>query len=324
MFSRWGEINASDNLQDGDGHCRVHHVVHAAVCDACQFRQPAWAQNSGGAGQLRYARCSARRISCLFAGARCGGASVDLSAAAPIDILALARGFPAETQRPNFGIPTALPVALPPLPGRGHASAHQTNSNPPSPVPAALFSLPHQLEANVDRVSFGGPVLAPMAFVRFCIRYPQDCKVHRMAFRPVPVTLTKARKAELVKVNRDVNRAIRPQENLNGVMAEEWLVAPREGDCNDYAVTKRHELLARGWPSRSLMLAEVVVPSGEHHLVLVVRTREDDVVLDSLSWTVRPVSQIHYQWVRAQQAKNPKFWSMINVTRATRVAMNTR
>ena len=72
------------------------------------------------------------------------------------------------------------------------------------------------------------------------------------------------------------------------------------------------------------MLAEVVVPSGEHHLVLVVRTREDDVVLDSLSWTVRPVSQIHYQWVRAQQAKNPKFWSMINVTRATRVAMNTR
>jgi predicted transglutaminase-like cysteine proteinase len=252
------------------------------------------------------------------------GASVDLSAVAPIDILALARGFPTETQWPNFGIPTALPVALPPLPGRGHASAHQTNSNPPSPVPAALFSLPRQLEANVDRVSFGGPVLAPMAFVRFCIRYPQDCKVHRMAFRPVPVTLTKTRKAELVKVNRDVNRAIRPQENLNGVMAEEWLVAPREGDCNDYAVTKRHELLARGWPSRSLLLAEVVVPSGEHHLVLVVRTREDDVVLDSLSWTIRPVSQIHYQWVRAQQAGNPKFWSTINVTRTTRVAMNTR
>jgi predicted transglutaminase-like cysteine proteinase len=251
-------------------------------------------------------------------------ASVDLSAATPIDILALARGLTTETQRPSFGMPGALPVALPPLPFRGHASAHQINSNTPSPVPAALFSLPRQLEANVDRISFNAPVLAPMAFVRFCIRYSQDCKVHRMEFRPAPVTLTKARKAELAKVNRDVNRAIRPQENVNGVMAEEWLVAPREGDCNDYAVTKRHELLARGWPSRSLLLAEVVVPSGEHHLVLVVRTREDDVVLDSLSWTVRPVSQIHYQWVRAQQAGNPKFWSSINVTRAARVAMNTR
>ena len=105
-----------------------------------------------------------------------------------------------------------------------------------------------------------------------------------MAFRPAPVTLTKARKAELAKVNREVNRAIRPQENPNGVTAEEWLVAPRDGDCNDFAVTKRHELLARGWPSRSLLLAEAVVASGEHHLVLVVRTREDDVVLDNLNW----------------------------------------
>ena len=115
-----------------------------------------------------------------------------------------------------------------------------------------------------------------------------------------------------------------PQANNNGVMQEEWLVSPREGDCNDYAVTKRHELLARGWPSRSLLLTEVVIPSGEHHLVLVVRTREDDFVLDNLNPNIRPVSQVPYQWVRAQQEKNPKFWSTINVTRASRVAMNAR
>ena len=107
-------------------------------------------------------------------------------------------------------------------------------------------------------------------------------------------------------------------------MEEEWLVAPREGDCNDYAVTKRHELLARGWPSSSLLLAEVIVPSGEHHLVLVVRTREEDVTLDSLNWNLRPVSQIPYQWVRAQQVGNPKFWSKISISRAAHVAMNAR
>ena len=148
-----------------------------------------------------------------------------------------------------------------------------------------------------------------MSFFRFCMRYPEDCKVRGVQSGEEPVTLTKERKAELAKVNRDVNRAITPHENDNGVMEEEWLVAPREGDCHDYAVTKRHELLARGWPSSSLLLAEVVVASGEHHLVLVVRTREEDVVLDNLNWNVRPVSQIHYQWVRAQQAGNPKFWS---------------
>jgi len=107
-------------------------------------------------------------------------------------------------------------------------------------------------------------------------------------------------------------------------MAEEWLVSPRAGDCNDYAVTKRHKLLACGWPSRSLLLAEVVVPSGEHHLVLVVRSREDDLILDNLNSNVRSASQVRYQWVRAQQTKNPRFWSTVSVTRAARIAMNAR
>ena len=77
-------------------------------------------------------------------------------------------------------------------------------------------------------------------------------------------------------------------------MGEVWLVAPHQGDCTDYAVTKRHELLARGWSSHSLLLTEVVVASGEHHLVLVVRTSEGDFVLDNLNAHVRPISQITY------------------------------
>jgi predicted transglutaminase-like cysteine proteinase len=251
-------------------------------------------------------------------------ASFDVPAAAPVEFLALSREFKAGTERASFDMPATAPVSVPAAPVRRQANTHQSNSDTPLPVPAAFYGLPRGLKANVERISFDTPSLAPMAFVRFCMRYPQDCKVRRMAYRPKPVALSEARRAELIKVNRNVNRAIRPQENINGVMAEEWLVSPREGDCNDYAVTKRHELLARGWPSRSLLLAEVVVSSGEHHLVLVVRTREDDVVLDNLNWNIRPVSQIHYQWVRAQQAKNPQFWSTISVTRATRVAMNTR
>jgi predicted transglutaminase-like cysteine proteinase len=163
-----------------------------------------------------------------------------------------------------------------------------------------------------------------MAFIGFCKRYPQDRKVNGMAFRPKPVELSRARKAELSIVNREVNRAIRPQKNVNGVMAEEWLLSPRAGDCNDYAVTKRHKLLARGWSSRSLLLAEVVVPSGDHRLVPVVRSREYDLVLDNLNSKVRPVSQVRYEWVRAQQTKNPRFWCTISVARAARVAMNAR
>jgi predicted transglutaminase-like cysteine proteinase len=251
-------------------------------------------------------------------------ASSDEFISAPAEPLALWHEFNPGKERGSFDVSALAPVSVPIVPVRRQVSADQNNSDKPSLAPITFASLPHRLKANVERISFDTPALAPMAFVRFCTRYPQDCKVRQTAFQTKPMVLDEARRAELVKVNRDVNRAIRPQENTNGVMAEEWLVSPREGDCNDYAVTKRHELLARGWPSRSLLLAEVVVASGEHHLILVVRTREEEVVLDNLNWNIRPVSQIHYQWVRAQQAENPQFWSSISVTTATQVAMNNR
>ena len=250
--------------------------------------------------------------------------SFNMPAAASVAYIAPAHELKEAVEPVSFDMPSAAPVTFPTPTVQRQMTTRRINSDTPSRVPAAFYGLPRRLEANVDRIGFDTPALAPMAFVRFCMQYPEDCKVRRMAFRPRPVALTEARRAELTKVNRAVNRAIRPQENINGVMAEEWLVSPREGDCNDYAVTKRHELLTRGWPSRSLLLAEVVVPSGEHHLVLVVRTSEGDLALDNLNWNVRLVSQIPYQWVRAQQEKNPKFWSTINVARAARVAMNAR
>jgi predicted transglutaminase-like cysteine proteinase len=281
------------------------------------------------------------------------GANFDMPAATAARFLAFSHQLNVGVEEFNFDIRTVAWVALiaPPLEFKAVlrpagvgispvapvepsiASAvrqpitHQIDADKPSPetIPprATLYGASHGLEASVARINFENPSLAPLSFVRFCAQYPQDCKVNRIAFRPRPVELTKARIAELARVNREVNRAIRPKANTNGVLAEEWLISPSEGNCKDYAITKRHELLALGWPSRSLLVAEVVVASGEHHVVLVARTRENDLVLDNLNWNVRPVSQIGYQWVRAQQAGNPKYWSTISVTRVTRVAMNS-
>ena len=234
-----------------------------------------------------------------------------MSMIVPQVFFALSKNLDKETGWPSATLPvieSRPPAQQAPINSHGHETSRTS---------------PNQIEANVDRIVFNKPVLAPVAFVRFCMRYHEDCKVSPMGSDRAPIPLTKARLAELAKVNQDVNRAIKPEANLGGVMAEEWLVAPRQGDCNDYAVTKRHELLARGWPSHSLLLTEVVVASGEHHLVLVVRTSEDDFVLDNLSAHVRPVSQIAYEWVRAQQIENPKFWAKINVVRANRVALNS-
>jgi predicted transglutaminase-like cysteine proteinase len=163
----------------------------------------------------------------------------------------------------------------------------------------------------LERIAVEQPALPPFAHSRFCVQYPDDCKVKRMAFRPKKLQLTYKRLAELMAINTQVNRSIKFEANLGGVAAERWIIGPKNGDCNDYAVTKRHELLARGWPSRSLLLAEVVVPSGEHHLVVVVRAQEGDLVIDNLNANIRPWFKTGYRWVRIQSPMNPQYWASV-------------
>ncbi len=181
---------------------------------------------------------------------------------------------------------------------------------------AAFFSLPRGLGDVMGHVAFGAPTLAPMAHVRFCVRYPAECRPQHIVFRPRLPALDAAHWHELVSVNREVNQSIAPQHKSPGVTGVGWIVAPRAGDCNDYAVTKRHDLLARGWPARALLLAEVVTNWGEHHLVLVVRTRQADLVLDNLTREIRPWSKAGYQWVRIQSPANPLFWSTVRIAQS--------
>jgi predicted transglutaminase-like cysteine proteinase len=42
-----------------------------------------------------------------------------------------------------------------------------------------------------------------------------------------------------------------PERNSEGLAGEKWLIGPSSGDCNDYAVTKRSELLDRLAHSRA-------------------------------------------------------------------------
>lgn len=192
---------------------------------------------------------------------------------------------------------------------------------------AAFFGYPRALRYQLDQINFVEPALAPMAHTMFCLRHPADCEVHSVDFRKRNIALTAERLNELNRVNRAVNRDIVPQPNLGGLATEEWVLSPSAGDCNDYAVTKRHKLLELGWPSRALLLSEVVVPSGEHHLVLVVRVKDPDgvqngdLVLDNLSANLRPVGMTPYRWVRVESPANPKYWSTVSVPSRLHIAI---
>lgn len=174
---------------------------------------------------------------------------------------------------------------------------------------ASLASVTNVLQDGIQSIRFGVPTLPPMAFTQFCLKYVDECKPQRLVFRGGRLKLTNRRWAELENVNRAVNASIRPERNKEGLAGEKWLLSPAFGDCNDFAVTKRHQLIARGWPARAVLLSEVVTVSGEHHLVAVVRTDGGDLVLDNLTDRIMPWFQKSYQWVRIQTPKNPNYWA---------------
>ena len=175
---------------------------------------------------------------------------------------------------------------------------------------AGLLGMPMGLKSAIQRIKFETPTLPPMAYSQFCVRYEDECRPRPM-FRGGPIRLTDERWADLKEVNQTVNRDIIPERNELGLAGETWLIGPDRGDCNDYAVTKRHELLDRGWPARVLLLSEVVVNSGEHHLVLVVRTKSGDLVLDNMTSQIKPWSRAPYRWVRIQSPSSTKLWATI-------------
>jgi predicted transglutaminase-like cysteine proteinase len=175
---------------------------------------------------------------------------------------------------------------------------------------AGLLGMPMGLQSAIQHIKFETTTLAPMAYTQFCLRYEDECRT-KIMFRGGPVQLTAERWDDLKEVNKAVNEDIIPERNELGLAGETWLISPDRGDCNDYAVTKRHELLDRGWPARALLLSEVIVSSGEHHLVLVVRTKSGDLVLDNLTSQIKPWSRVPYRWVRIQMPNNSRLWATI-------------
>ena len=151
------------------------------------------------------------------------------------------------------------------------------------------------------------PTLAPFQHVRFCLRYPAECKSDASGSEHIDAN---AANLDLLKrINHDVNIAIAPTvKNYASDLKERWTIAPVSGDCNDYAVTKRHQLVESGLPARALRLSVVKTTSGAGHLVLVAATTNGDMVLDNLTDTIRPWQNTNYRWLKIQSSADARFW----------------
>ncbi len=176
--------------------------------------------------------------------------------------------------------------------------AHSASAGPTSGIARPLRVAPASQFINTSRYT-----LAPFAFVRFCRDNRTDCEVSP---GDAMINLDPSLRAELTRINAEVNGSIRPQYD-NGT-ADTWSVSVSAGDCEDYALTKRRTLIAAGWPAPSLRIAVAKTGAGEGHAVLVVKTSQGDLVLDNRTNMIRPWNRTDLRWEKIQSGDNPRLW----------------
>lgn len=154
----------------------------------------------------------------------------------------------------------------------------------------------------------GGNAFAPPAFYDFCKRHSGLCSTRGSA---AAVALSEHKKAELNSVNRSVNAKIVERDDPHrGSKADQWDLPSKAGDCEDFAILKKSELIRRGWPKSALLLT-VATAGGEGHTVLTVRTSEGDLILDNRTNSVKPWSKTSYRYFARQAPGGGKRWERI-------------
>jgi predicted transglutaminase-like cysteine proteinase len=152
-----------------------------------------------------------------------------------------------------------------------------------------------------------GPSLPPYGYVRFCLAFADECK--RGPLEDHRIAGTTQRLSELDSVNRQVNMAIRPatDSEIYGEV-ERWTLPVDRGDCEDYALLKRHILMRRGWPASALLMTVVRDEKGEGHAILTARTSKGDYVLDNKTDELKLWSATPYKFVMRQSYIDPNVW----------------
>lgn len=151
-----------------------------------------------------------------------------------------------------------------------------------------------------------GATLPPYGYIRFCERFAAECKAAPFEEKRFDA---RERLTELDAVNRHVNKVIEPATDLEIYgETEVWTLPAKRGDCEDYALLKRHILIERGWPASALLMTVVRDEKGEGHAILTARTAQGDFILDNKFDDVRAWHKTPYNYVMRQSYIDPNVW----------------
>jgi predicted transglutaminase-like cysteine proteinase len=145
---------------------------------------------------------------------------------------------------------------------------------------------------------------SPVGFTEACADYTWLCAAPKSSAYMTDVELKKAAQS----VNAHVNLTVAPRPSA----ASKWsLPSEAGGDCVGYALLKLRLLLSAGVPAQRLFISTVLTASGEDHAVLILRTREQDLVLDNLRPAIVAWNETGYTFVKMQNPSARSVWELV-------------
>lgn len=113
------------------------------------------------------------------------------------------------------------------------------------------------------------------------------------------------------RINSDVNARVTYKSDLDQFsMPEFWKEAGKFGDCEDYALLKRQELLNAGFACKDLHLACCWCETGDYHCVLLVGTDKGWYILDNRHTFPIPPKSLPYRWDKALDEVDGKWYAL--------------
>lgn len=150
----------------------------------------------------------------------------------------------------------------------------------------------------------------PIGHYEFCERHPAECSIS--SENSAPLTLNQQVWQEIITINANINERIAPRTDMEVWGHEEyWEYPTTAGDCDDYMLLKRRELIALGIPANTLLMTVVRQPNGEGHAVLTIRTDRGDFILDNMDQRVRLWNDTDYTYLKRQSTTNTGVWVSI-------------
>lgn len=167
-----------------------------------------------------------------------------------------------------------------------------------------------------------GRTSIPVGHLEFCKTHPSECQPYDSIVQAT--TLTEENWQQLVSVNAYYNQTVVPVTDAELYHVDEFWTYPNGyGDCEDFVLAKRRDLINAGWAPSTLMIAVVREANGDGHAVLIARTDRGDLVLDNQAGTIELWSNTPYRYIKRQSQADAGQWVDMIDDRVVVVAANS-